>query len=488
MMFLRNLGKLALVLAIALTAAVQGRAQPGAPSAEVNATKSGANQAITYQEVVKLFNLGLGENDVLKVLAKSPTIFTLDANQIEELKKAGASEKVLSTMQRGRPQPAGERPNVTDFAIVLDCSGSMAELTRDGQVKMEVAKRVLSELIAKMPEKLKVTFVIYGHDRDLGCQAVQVARSLSELDASGKSELASAITGLRPVGGTPIALALDVAGKELAKNDAVCGLVLLTDGKETCGGNPAEVAATLAGKLRINYGVNVIGFDVQNDERTSLEEVARAGKGKYYNAQTAGELVEIVKGLQKELNVVAVPAPTGRKVTLKTARLVQINPPTIELPALESIYLARSGLDRMALRADHIARISKYGQSLRIPPTVKAEKFDLWWVPETGRAIRMKKDMVATEETATIKPEECLGIVRMTGKNLPGASVVLVTPVGTASFATRAEAVQSAPGYGKDMVVAPGDYDLWIEPADGGRSERVAEGLTVEAGKATVVD
>ena len=157
--------------------------------------------------------------------------------------------------------------------------------------------------------------------------------------------------------------------------------------------------------------------------------------------------------------------------------------------ALESIYLARSGLDRMALfAADHIARISKYGQSLRIPPTVKAEKFDLWWVPEKGRAIRMKKDLVATEETAPIKPEEYLGIVRMTGKNLPGASVVLVTPVGTASFATRAEAVQSAPGYGKDMVVAPGDYDLWIEPADGGRSERVAEGLTVEAGKATVVD
>ena len=130
MMFLRNLGKLALVLAISLTAAVQGRAQSGAPLAEVNASKSGANQAITFQEVVKLFKLGFGENDVLKVLAKSPTIFTLDANQIEELKKAGASEKVLSTMQRRPAAAGGRRPKVTDFAIVLDCSGSMAELTR----------------------------------------------------------------------------------------------------------------------------------------------------------------------------------------------------------------------------------------------------------------------------------------------------------------------------------------------------------------------
>jgi hypothetical protein len=339
-----------------------------------------------------------------------------------------------------------------------------------------------------MPEKLRVTFVIYGHDRDLNCQAVQVTRGLSELDSAGKLELASAIAGLRPVGGTPIALALDVAGKELARNDAPCGLVLLTDGKETCGGNPAEVAATLASKLRLNYGVNVIGFDVQNDERASLEEIARAGKGKYYNAQTAAELVEIVKGLQKELDVVARPAPMGRKVLLGAARFVQINPSAIELPAIESIYLTRAGLDRMALRADHIARIDKYGQSLRIPPSVKVEKFDVWWVPEKGRAVRMKKDLVLEEASAIIKPEAELGLVRVSGKSLPAASVVLLTPVGTASFATRAQAIQSASGFGKDMVVPPGDYDLWIEPADGGRSERVAEGLKVEAGKATVVE
>jgi hypothetical protein len=142
----------------------------------------------------------------------------------------------------------------------------------------------------------------------------------------------------------------------------------------------------------------------------------------------------------------------------------------------------------MALRADHIARISAFGQTLRIPPAVKDEKLDLWWVPEKGRVIRMKKDLVVSDGTPTIKPEDCLGILRVTGKNLPAASVVLLTPVGTASFATRAEAIQTASEYGKDMIVSPGDYDLWIEPADGTRSERLAERLTVEAGKATVVD
>jgi hypothetical protein len=38
------------------------------------------------------------------------------------------------------------------------------------------------------------------------------------------------------------------------------------------------------------------------------------------------------------------------------------------------------------------------------------------------------------------------------------------------------------------MVVVPGQYDVWIEPADGGKSEKVAETIEVTAGKVTVVD
>ena len=178
----------------------------------------------------------------------------------------------------------------------------------------------------------------------------------------------------------------------------------------------------------------------------SLEGIAHAGKGKYYNAQNASELVAIVKGLQKELEVIARPAPTGRKVVVGAARFVRIDPSAIELPPVESIYVARAGLDRMALRADHVAQIEKYGQDLRIPPSVKVDRFDVWWVPEQGRAVCMKKGLAIDETKVIIKPEEHLGLVRVSGKGLPAASVVLLTPVGTASFATRATAIQTAPG------------------------------------------
>lgn len=154
-----------------------------------------------------------------------------------------------------------------------------------------------------------------------------------------------------------------------------------------------------------------------------------------------------------------------------------------------SIYLTRPGVDRLAIQVDHVARIGKYAQSLRIPPSVKLDHFDLWWVPEQGgRAIKMVKELALEEAMVSLKPEEYVGLLRLTGKNLPTASVILVTPVGTQSFATRAEAVQSTSSYGKDLVVPPGQYDIWIEPSDGGKSEKVAEKVDITAGNATVID
>src|SRR5262249_53263834 len=160
------------------------------------------------------------------------TIFTLDPRQVAELKKAGASNALLAAMQNKRGSPGVT--DATDFAVILDCSGSMMDKTREGPSKMEVAKKVVTELIEQVPNGRRLTSIIYGHDAALKCEAVKVVRPLSELDDAGKAELKKAIAALQPAGHTPIALALETAGKELAKNDGCCGLILITDGMETC--------------------------------------------------------------------------------------------------------------------------------------------------------------------------------------------------------------------------------------------------------------
>src|SRR6516165_12296397 len=110
-------------------------------------------------------------------------------------------------MQKNR-SAVGKASDVSDFAIILDCSGSMRERTKDGPSKMEAAKEVVTRLIHDIPNGLGLTFLVYGHDAGLKCRAVKVVRPLGELDDAAKAELKHFIARLQPVGHTPIELAL----------------------------------------------------------------------------------------------------------------------------------------------------------------------------------------------------------------------------------------------------------------------------------------
>lgn len=146
--------------------------EKGASDAVLNAVReagkqqapAGAAAAITYDDIMKLLQLEIPEEQIIKRLAKSPTIFTLSNEQIAGLKGAGATDALINALQSPRVAPAAVAELITNFAIVLDCSGSMREATRDGATKMEAAKRVVADLIQKMPNGLNVTFVIYGHE------------------------------------------------------------------------------------------------------------------------------------------------------------------------------------------------------------------------------------------------------------------------------------------------------------------------------------
>ena len=323
------------------------------------------DNAITYQNVLDLLQRRVPEEQILKRLEQSPTLFTLDAAQVEELKKAGASETLLAAL----PGKRDAHPNVeiTDFAIILDCSASMAEPTKEGPAKMTVAKRVVTELVQKIPEGLNLAFLIYGHDKDLKCQAVKVARPMSVLDAGGRAELVRMIAGLQPEGATPIALALRAAGAELARGDAPGGLVLISDGKETCGGNPAAEAATLAANPKLTFGVNVIGFDVRPEERAALEEIARAGKkGKYYNPTTAAEFREVVQAIHQEVVKNAKPArPSGL--------VVKIEP-------IARILIERLKDPDGSVRRSAAEGLQKMGAKSAVPALMERVSDDVWYI------------------------------------------------------------------------------------------------------------
>jgi von Willebrand factor type A domain len=107
-------------------------------------------------------------------------------------------------------------------------------------------------------------------------------------------------------------------------------IILVSDGKETCQGDPCAVARSLH-QAGIQVEINVVGFDVTADERQQLECIADAGGGKYFDArntaQMKGALTSLKKQVDEKAEVKPPPAQQEKKV-------VKVLPPigTISLP------------------------------------------------------------------------------------------------------------------------------------------------------------
>ena len=450
-------------------------AEKGASQAILNAIResgskrtAGAGSAITHADVLKLLELKIPEDQILKRLAKSPTVFTLSDKQITELKEAGATDALVKALQTAREAPPAAAELITNLALVLDCSGSMKESTKDGETKMEAAKRVLSNLIQKIPNGLNVTFVIYGHevfgaaDDPRNCKAVKVARPLSPLDDAGKSELGEFIARLKPTGGTPIALSLKTTGEELAKDkDAFCGIVLITDGLESCQGDPSAEVASLMGKLKLSFGVNVVGLGVNDEQDAALKEIADTGKGKYFNADSAQDLADALAQVSEDLDKAAAPP----KKAVSNRRAIKVVKPKIEFPEYKEIQVVSRGLGSISIDAT-----GKYGEEIRIPSG--STKYEIRWVPKTGEPVVMLKDFTLAErKIVEIKPEEHLGMIKVTGPGKPKKGIS-VYQRGLGSILV----LQKSNKFGEIMVVPAQKVNVSVDDED------IEQDLKVEPG------
>lgn len=192
-----------------------------------------------------------------------------------------------------QPDPAGENPAVS-IELVLDASGSMADTLPDGTTRIAAARVVLGDLVAALPgDGLDVGFRVFGQagDNTEAGRAESCASTdlVVPVDGVDRDALAAAVDAYEPVGWTPIALALERAGEDFAADRSDSGIVLVTDGEETCGGDPCAVAATLAG-AGVGLRVDVVGFATTDDQNDLLACIADATGGELYDAGDADEL------------------------------------------------------------------------------------------------------------------------------------------------------------------------------------------------------
>jgi len=187
--------------------------------------------------------------------------------------------------------------------FVLDASGSMwGEI--DGEHKIVIARRVFGELVDGLPNDSEVGLIAYGHRREGDCADIETVVPVGPLD---KVSIKATVDGLNPKGKTPITASIKQAFEILRSREDHSTVILVSDGLETCGGDPCS-AVRLAKDEALDFVLHVVGFDVTGEDVSQLECAAQAGGGLYLSAENASELGAALEA------AVAMPAtlPAGR--------------------------------------------------------------------------------------------------------------------------------------------------------------------------------
>lgn len=172
-------------------------------------------------------------------------------------------------------------------ALVLDTSGSM--LKKLGKsTRIAVAKRSLRQLIeGSLPEDLPVALRTFEPGRR-SC-GTRLAVPLGPLD---RADMVDRIRRLKIDKGTktPLAAAIAAVAGDIGGVTGPRIVVVVTDGAETCEGDPEAAVRSLV-EAGIDTTVNIVGFALDNEElKAKMAAWAAAGGGVFTDAQDQSAL------------------------------------------------------------------------------------------------------------------------------------------------------------------------------------------------------
>jgi len=231
--------------------------------------------------------LEVGENRIV-ALATSLEGQTQESSIMVNVRDASCASLEVAAMKEGRPVFS---LNDRSVEIVVDASRSMWG-RMGGEPKMAVAKQILHDVSYWFSEDLDLALRAYGSTSPSDNNDCADSTLLVPFGDENREPIRRAIAGLRPLGQTPIAYALNEAAYDFGTLQNDRALVLVTDGIESCGGDPVQAAQELREQ---GIMVHLIGFGLGNaaDEDTaSLRAVADASGGRYVTAGSAEALKE----------------------------------------------------------------------------------------------------------------------------------------------------------------------------------------------------
>jgi len=198
------------------------------------------------------------------------------------------------------PLPA-KAEDATKVLFLLDVSGSMNQRISSGGTKFAAAQRALKRVADAVPAGTQVGLRVYGSEiaepKEQNPKACTDTRLVLPIGPLNRARLFRAVDSYEAKGETPIAYSLEKAVGDLGSSGKRV-LILISDGEESCGGDPCPAARRLA-KAGVELQFNAIGLVVNSKARQQLQCIAKAGNGNYYDADNTSDLEDAVRKITK---------------------------------------------------------------------------------------------------------------------------------------------------------------------------------------------
>lgn len=184
----------------------------------------------------------------------------------------------------------------TRMLFLLDASGSMyAEW--GNSIRMDIAKKMLIDMVdsLRVDTSLDLALRVYGHQYHLRYKNCQDSRLEVPFLKNNHDEIIGRLRRIQPQGVTPIAYSLEQSAKDFKVDPAYRNIIIIiTDGLESCGGDPCAVSKSLQEK-NIFLKPFVIGLGMKEAYEKEFSCV-----GQYYDARDVNQFRQVLNKVLKQ--------------------------------------------------------------------------------------------------------------------------------------------------------------------------------------------
>ena len=202
------------------------------------------------------------------------------------LRRPKAYRVEVTTAYEAPPGPGtlrvvrGEGASQPAVEVIFDASGSMGQRLPSGESRIEVAKGVLEEFVRTgLPDDVPFALRAFGHITPNSCET-RLDLPLAPLD---RNAALSAVRAIEPklFSQTPIAASIEAVAQDLAGSAGPKSILLITDGVESCDGDPqAAVEGLRAAGMNVQLSIVSLGLDDPADV-AAFEALAEAVGASY---------------------------------------------------------------------------------------------------------------------------------------------------------------------------------------------------------------